>query len=414
MTQMLGAFLAIPVLNIPDLAVLPPARPLFLWIGKHIFGLAWPIPCCTTASGDTLFGWVVTFSLLLIAAVATLIWSVAARRRTEHAKLFGWFRLFLRVGVGSAFFAYGFAKVIPYQMPILDLPRLVEPFGNFSPMGVLWSSIGASPVYEIAIGCAEVLGGLLVIFPITSLVGAVICLMDATMVFLLNMTYDVNVKLFSFHLLVMSLVLLAPNARPLFDLFILHRNTSLRPEPPVGGSASAGRKLVIAQAVFCVYTLTIDVFSAVDTWKTIGGGAPRSPLFGIWDVDSMVVGGATKAPLLSDSTRWRRVIFQVPKVATFQRMDDTFRHYIAAVDSTARSLTVSPVDTTARSLTGSTGDTTKPKSVLTYRRIDHEHLLIDGTMDARVVHLALTFRDPDSFLQRSRGFRWVSESPFYR
>src|SRR5207248_7518501 len=30
-----------------------------------------------------------------------------------------------------------------------------------------------------------------------------------------------------------------------------------------------------------------------------------------------------------------------------------------------------------RSLILSTGDTTKPKSVLTYRRVDHEHLIID-------------------------------------
>lgn len=400
-TQMMAAFLDIPGLDLPDLGVLPPARPLFLWIGKHILGLAPTISFPNAGTGDNLFGWVQAFSLLLIATLATVIWSVVARRRTQHAKLYGWFRLFLRVAVGATFLYYGFAKVIPHQMPILDLVRLVEPFGNFSPMGVLWSSVGASPAYEIAIGCAEVLGGLLLFFPVTSLVGTFVCLMDATMVFLLNMTYDVNGKLFSFHLIVMSLFLLAPNARPLFDLFIRHRIGSLRPEPAMGGSASAWRKIVIAQAVFCVYTVAIFVYGGVRDWRTYGGGAPRSPLFGIWDVDSMAVGGAAKAPLLSDSTRWRRVIFQVPAAATFQRMDDTFQQYVATVDSTARSLTL-------------TDSTTKSKSVLTYRRVDHEHLLIDGTMDAQDVHLALTFRDPDSFLQRSRGFHWVSEVPFNR
>lgn len=339
---------------------------------------------------------------MLIATVATAIWSVVSRRRTEHARLYGWFRLFLRIALGATLLYYGMAKVIPAQMPTLDLIRLVEPFGNFSPMGVLWASTGASPAYEIVTGCVEVLAGLLLFFPVTSLVGALLGLMAATMVFLANMTYDVNVKLFSFHLIALSLFLLAPNARPLFDLFIRHRAGSLRSEPAVGGSPSVWRKIVIAQAVFCVYTLAIFLYLGVRIWKTSPlSGAPRSPLFGIWDVDSMALGGAAKPPLLSDSTRWRRVIFQGP-TATFQRMDDTFRQYGVTVDSTTRSFTLS------------TGDTTKPKSVLTYRRVDHEHLIIDGKMHDQNVHLALTFRDPDSFLVRSRGFHWVSESPFNR
>jgi hypothetical protein len=257
---------------------------------------------------------------------------------------------------------------------------------------------------------AEVVGGLLLFFPTTSLLGALICLMDATMVFLLNMTYDVDVKLFSFHLVLMSLFLLAPNARPLFDLLVRHRVGSLRAEPAVGGSASAWRKLVIAQVVFAVYIFAIVGGSAVHDWNTYGGGAPRSPLFGIWNVDSMTVGGVNRAPMLSDTTRWRRAIFQRVDAATFQRMDDSFRYYRATIDSAAGSLTLSRLD----SLTLSKIDSTAPKSVLTYHRVDREHLLIDGNMDNQDIHLALTARDPDSFLQRRRRFHWVSEYPFDR
>jgi len=411
-TQILQAFLDIPGLDLPDLGILPPARPLFLWIGRHILGLA-PTSRPVTGTGDTVYGWIQTFSLLLIASIATVIWSVVARRRTEHTTLYGWFRLLLRIALGVTFVYYGSIKVIPTQMPTLELPRLVEPFGNFSPMGVLWSSTGASPAYETATGCAELLGGLLLFFPGTTVVGAFLCLMDATMVFLVNMTYDVNLKLFSFHLIAMSLLLLAPNAHPLFDIFIRHRPRALRPEPAVGGSPSAWRRIVIAQALFCAYTLAICVYGAIRIWKISWlSGAPRVAVFGIWDVDSMAVGGATKPPLLSDSTRWRRVIFQGP-TATFQRMNDTFRQYGVTVDSMARTLTLSPVDT-AQSNANLMGDTTEPKSALTYRRVDHEHLVIDGKMDGQDVHLALSFRDPDSFLQRSRGFHWISEVPFDR
>ena len=40
--------------------------------------------------------------------------------------------------------SYGMVKAIPLQMPSPSLTRLLEPYGNFSPMGVLWASVGAS------------------------------------------------------------------------------------------------------------------------------------------------------------------------------------------------------------------------------------------------------------------------------
>src|SRR6185503_1468921 len=137
-------------------------------------------------------------------------------------------------------------------MPILSLTRLVEPFGNFSPMGVLWYSVGASPAYEIFIGLAETAAGLLLFLPRTAQLGALMSLMDAVGVFAMNMTYDVPVKLFAFHLILLSLFLLAPNARRLYDLFLLHRSATLREEPPLGSTERARRRAVVAQGVFAV------------------------------------------------------------------------------------------------------------------------------------------------------------------
>src|SRR4026208_2091617 len=97
--------------------------------------------------------------------------------------------------------AYGMIKAIPLQMPAPGLTRLLEPFGNFSPMGVLWYSVGASRPYEIFAGCAELAAGILICIPRTATLGALICLADAIQIFTLNMSYDVPVKLFSFHLI---------------------------------------------------------------------------------------------------------------------------------------------------------------------------------------------------------------------
>ena len=136
--------------------------------------------------------------------------------------------------------------------------------------------------------------------------------------------------------------------------------------------------------------------------KTYGGGAPRSPLFGIWDVEQMSIDGEKRAPLLTDSTRWKRVIFQGATNAAFQRMNDTFKGYNAVVNTAARTLVLTAIDSA------------QTKSSLTYGHPSRERLLLDGTLDGHTVHLELVFRDPDWYLVRSRGFNWVQESPFAR
>src|SRR5205085_11863402 len=89
---------------------------------------------------------------------------------------------------------YGYIKMMPLQMPAPSLTRLSEPYGDSSPMGLLWTFIGAAKGFEICTGCAEMLGGVLLIFPRTTLLGALICLADTSMIFLFNMCYDVPVK----------------------------------------------------------------------------------------------------------------------------------------------------------------------------------------------------------------------------
>ena len=175
-----------------------------------------------------MFDWLLVFCLLVIAVIATAVWSYVDRKRESYATLAKWFRVFLRFALAGQLISYGLVKAVPLQMPYPYLGKLVEPFGDFSPMGVLWSSIGASPAYETFAGCAELMGGLLLIFPRTTMLGALISLADMIQVFMLNMTYDVPVKLLSFHLILLSLFLLAPDLRRLARFFLSIADSSLR------------------------------------------------------------------------------------------------------------------------------------------------------------------------------------------
>src|ERR1039458_7925430 len=147
LTQIPGGLLPLPNLDIPDPSTLWPTRQIVTWTATHVFRVTHPL-VYFSGSGDKTFDWVLAFCLLVVAAVATIVWSILDRQRLNYVTLHKWFRLFLRFALGGQMLAYGMAKVVPLQMPFPYLARLLEPFGNFSPMGVLWSSVGAAPTED--------------------------------------------------------------------------------------------------------------------------------------------------------------------------------------------------------------------------------------------------------------------------
>ena len=144
-------------------------------------------------------------------------------------------------------------------------------------MGVLWASIGASPAYEIFAGCAEMLGGILLILPRTTMLGALICLADMTQVFMLNMTYDVPVKLFSFHLILLSLFLLAPDIKRLLDLFFFNRPVQPSTQFPLFATPRANRMAVVAQIVFGVLLMGMNAYGS---WTSVASVRRRQSQVG--------------------------------------------------------------------------------------------------------------------------------------
>ena len=187
--------------------------------------------------------------------------------------------------------SYGFAKAVPLQMPFPGLFTLVEPFGNFSPMGVLWSSVGASQHYEIAAGCLELLGGLLLFIPRTTTLGALISLADMTYVFLLNMTYDVPVKLLSLQLVLMSLFLLAPHFRR-FAQFLLPRSRR-RARPQTAALPHPAHQSHRSRRARSLRNLAHrnNAWGARIGWKPTAPALRKPALYGIWDVEQFSTDG---------------------------------------------------------------------------------------------------------------------------
>jgi hypothetical protein len=401
-TQIFGGLISLPKVDIQDPASLWPMRQITFWVAAHIFHAQLPLVYTGSGSGDKIFDWVLTFWLLVFAALGTAIWSVLDRQRDNYITLFKWFRLFIRFALASQLISYGLIKVVPLQMPFPNLRVLLERFGDFSPMGVLWSSVGASPAYEIFAGCAEMLGGILLIFPRTTMLGALVCLADMTQIFMLNMTYDVPVKLFSFHLILMALFLLAPELQRLMDFFFRNRTVAPSTQPQLFNTHRANRIALAVQIVFGIWLVGTTAYNSRNQWHIFGGGRPKSALYGIWNVDSFSIDGQLRPPLLTDDNRWRRAIFDSPNRMTFQRMDDSFARYGASINANDKTIALTK------------DDDKNWKANFTFQRTAPDQLTLDGEMDSQKIHAQLRLVDRSKFLLINRGFHWIQERPFNR
>jgi len=398
--QIFSSMFPIPSVDQPDLATLWPMRAGVIWVAQHLFRVTTPLVYMGSGSGDKTFDWVLVFCLISVSCIAAAAWSVLDRKRTSYARLSNWLLLIVRVAMVSQLLAYGFAKAVPLQMPYPYLFKLLEPLRNFSPMGVLWTSVGASPAYEMFTGCAEIAGGILLIFPRTVTLGALVALADMTQVFTLNLTYDVPVKLLSFQLILLSLLLLAPNMRQLARFFFSNRQAALEGPRPLFASMRANRIAGAVLALVWLWMLGNNIYGDWSAWRQYGGGRTKSALYGVWNVEQLAIDGKSQPLDVSNKAEWRRVIFDFPTLTQVELMDDSITGFNSSLDSGKKTLAL-----TRR------GDK-NVQARFSFTKPSPDKLVLDGVLDGHQEHIVLGLMDWKKFPLASRGFHWIQEYPF--
>ncbi len=279
-----------------------------------------------TGSGDTAINWIAVGLMLLTALVAALIWSALDRRRLEYQTAAAWLRFLLRLALVFAMCNYGFAKLFPLQMAPPSLAVLNEPLGNSSPMTLLWTTIGLNPVYEVICGAAEVACAVLLFFRRTALAGALLTGFVMANVLLYNLFFDVPVKLYAAHLVLIAIAVIAPDLRALFNFFWRHT-----PAAPTGiwVPPAERRAFRIGTRIVEFFLLAMILLSLPNYYK--GWAAQRaslrnpSPLTGEWRVDSSVLtanGHSTPKPTLTGDGQPLTALFLEPSGRLMARSSD--------------------------------------------------------------------------------------------
>jgi len=370
------------------------------WVGSHVLHLTGDFAEVANGSGDQLYDYVLLFCIAIVAAVATIVWSALDRKRKNYEQLYQWMRLFARMVLAVAMIVYGTDKLWRMQFPAPPLARYVDTFGRTSLTGLLWTMMGMSRAYTFFGGVGEMAGGLLLLVPRFTALGALVTGAVMTNVLMLNFCYDVPRKIYSIHLLAFCLFLLLPDMRRIADFFLLNRTTQLSPQVPLFKDSRKNYGVWALQALIGVGALIVCCTQAHK--DQVKNETRVSPVVrGIWFVDQFTMDDVPRPPLPAHTERWQNVIFDAPKVLTIQAIGGVQTRYYLQLEMDRKRFTL--WDPTGTHLNAN----------FTYEMPQPDRMSLDGQFDGRHVTADLKrvdLSDPEQFLLINRGTHWVNQS----
>ncbi len=369
------------------------------WAGKHILHLGRDI----TAFGniDTTYNYLRTFFCLVLAAAASAIWSAVHRKGANNEMLHRWLRLFVRTMLVFAMSLYGWDKAFHFQMGTPSLSTLLEPIGQMSPFTLLWTFMGVSHSYEMFAGLVEVLPALLLIVPRFATLGALISATVMTNVFVTNLSYDVPVKIISFHLFLMSWVLLLPDLPRLANFFVLNRTAEPAIHPALTTRRWINRVALVLPALVFLIGLAIGLHKLVGSAVLVRERAAEDQsLNGAWTVEEFAEDSRFSQPMLTPHPHWQMLVFENPRRAILQSADGSRTYLKLNLGSEKKEFSLSD------------SDNPNWNAQFAFEKPEADSLYLHGSENGHVIHAKL-HRVTPRFVLTTRGLHWINENAYW-
>jgi hypothetical protein len=359
-------------------------------------------------SGDTSYMYAHLLLCLSVAAVACVAWSVLDRKRPHYDRLAFWLRMSVRYYIAAAALSYGVIKLFALQMSFPTLSQLSTPLGDLLPMRFSWLFIGYSVPYQFFSGCMETVAGLLLLYRRTVTAGLFAATGAFMNVVMINMAYDVPVKLYASHLLLACIFLLALDSKRLLNFLVLNRVTppTAAWEPkfslPWQRWGAAGVKLLLLYQL--LYVPSMRAWTGYKANKRPVVGLPFKA--GVYEVKRYVVNRDSVPLSAGDSLRWRDVIIDNNAAGSVNTKDPVFwqrygRGYFRyKADLPKHTLAVWKISTAP-------GDSTF-LFTMRYEMPDTNTIRFHTVIRGDSIHVDLA-RTGRHFQLAERQFHWISE-----
>jgi len=127
-----------------------------------------------------------------------------------------WLDRFFLAYLSLIWIRYGFEKVLKHQFYMPEPNILYTPFGKLDPDILFWSLMGSSYSYNLVLGLIELLAGTFLLFRNTRFPGLLLSVVILAQILIVNLCFDISVKLFTAFLILLTIVLLRSKLRPLY------------------------------------------------------------------------------------------------------------------------------------------------------------------------------------------------------
>lgn len=257
-------------------------------------------------------------NLLLVFVVALAgasIWSLLDKNRRDYNVLYYWVRVAARYRIAYGVIAWGYKKIFVMQMPFPGEGLLNTEFIHFFAKRLYWESLGIVPSYEVFLGFAEFVPGILLLFRKTTALGAALTVVVLGNVAIANHAYDIGEQVPSFSLSLLAFFVLWYYLPAIWNLLVNEKDAQVVPFVPSFSykwQAYLKRSIqytgnfifVFLFGVFEVYAYTHNDFYKIPNTPGLTGAK------GYYQVSAFKLNNTTIPYSPLDSIRWQDVTFE--------------------------------------------------------------------------------------------------------
>lgn len=307
----------------------------------------------------------------------------------------------LRYHIGLTLILYGLSKVFLLQFGTMDIDSLETPLGEHNGMNLVWAFMSYSKFYSITVGLIEVVGGLLLLFRKTTSLGAFLLLIAMTNVVLMDIGYDVIVKMFAIHLLLMIVFLMYNDLKRLYDFFLKNKPSTAATYMPLFEGQKGKNISYITKGALLLYvfvSFSLDMTERIEQQHS----THYKNFTSSHEIELFVKNGDTISKNKINGNRWNKIrindLSYLPETLMILNEDNTTYRYKFTADTLTKKL----------HLTDLYGDD-QTSHELTYEAFENKVYIYEGIFKGDSLWMRTRAKTISDYRLTRNGIRWIRD-----
>jgi hypothetical protein len=256
--------------------------------------------------------------------------------RIRSAGIIPLFKFLSAYYMAAVLLKYGFDKVFKRQFYLPEPNILYSSFGSLTKDTLFWSTMGTSHLYSVATGFIEVITGLLILYKRTRIAGFCIAIGIVINIFLINIGFDISVKVFTLFLLMVLAFNLYPALKTIYAFFIQQRPVQLS---PALYQAIPVNKWI--HAFSCAGIIGLILFPYISLGILNDDKAERPFLHGAYQIEHFLINNDS---LNSCDFPYTRFFIHRNSYIIFQKEDGSMTDYFFTIDPAMKQIDIHDYD----------------------------------------------------------------------